>query len=77
MQKYDDEKEEFIKNNKKKQQITKDFQKYSFFLNTNIIKEKITEYEEEENPFDIERKIEMKLKEDIQLNNFLSDASLD
>ena len=61
MQKYDDAKKEFIKNNIKKKEITNDFHNYN-----NIIKEIIIiECGGEENPFEIERKVEMKLKEDI------------
>ena len=78
LKKYDEAKADFIKNNIKNEQITKDVQNYNICLNTNIIKEKIIiEYEKEKNLFEIESKIVMELNEDLNFNNYLSDTSLD
>ena len=77
LKKYEKEKIDFINNNNKKEEVKKYEKKYNINLDTNIIKEKdIIEYEEES--FEIKRRIEMKLKEeDNQINNNLSDTSLE
>ena len=74
LKKYEEEKKDFIINNNKKEEIKKYEKKFDINLMTNIIKEKvIINYEKES--FEIKRGIEMKLKEENQINNNLSDTS--
>ena len=77
LEKYEKEKTDFLNNNNKKEEIKKNVN-YNIYSYNNIIEEKENiEYVNEENIFELKRKLEINIKEDIQIDNYSSDISLD
>ena len=64
MEKYEKEKTDFLNNNNKKEEIKKNVD-YNIYSYNNIIEEKEhIEYVTEENNFEIEKKLEIKIEEE-------------